>query len=222
MRYECTPQAHLRVQAMRSVCSSVWQVPTQLHQQDDARALLADMQTQRTTKPGEVDTLHSTEMRPACNNLQAHVAMALESECGFVGEPEHLSVGAMPLVCRGARPHHDCGNPAWLRSMFWALALQDSDTDLFFGNLGLRLPITAGALYVFDPGQPHAVISQESAGFRVSDFKKARRQYFLVGEVRLSPAEWRARGVQLDEDALDMTALNVPAHLVHQHRCVIR
>ncbi len=217
MRHIGTPEFPLRLRAVRTVSDSVWAAETQLHQGPDAQALLADLQRHRTPKPGEVDTVTPpAELKAACARMTEASEQVFEALCGVKGEREPMSVGTVQLVCRGARPHYDVGAPAWERTLFWALALQDSDTDLLFGHLSLRFPVRAGMLFVFDPGQPHAVVSRGSESFRASDFKKAsNRQYFLTCERKLSPDEWRALGVVIDvTDNLDLQMPDVRTYLV--------
>ncbi len=224
MRYIGAPKFPLRLRTVRTVCDSVWVAETQLHQGPDAQALLGDLQGRPTPKPGEVDTFTPpTAMKEACARMTGAAEQVFEALCGVKGEQEPMSVGTVQLVCRGARPHYDVGSPAWERTLFWVLALQDSDTDLLFGHLGLRFPVRAGMLFVFDPGQPHAVVSRGSQSFRASDFKKvSNRQHFLTCERKLSPDEWRALGVVIDApDNLDLQMPDVRTYLVGK-ACTLR
>lgn len=101
---------------------------------------------------------------------------------------------ALLMSMRGALPHHDSFVPNAEANLFWAISLQETDTDVLFGNLGQRIEQRCGTLLVFDAGQPHAVIAREHDVFMKSHFKKTRRQFFAGGDFKTSV--WKDVGVE--------------------------
>lgn len=100
------------------------------------------------------------------------------------------------LVCRGAGFHNDVARH-WSRCLFWVLALDLHDVELVMPHVGLRLPLAAGDLVVFDPTLAHGLCRPSDGGQALaSSFGPgpADVQVFLTGELPLSDAQWAALG----------------------------
>ena len=100
------------------------------------------------------------------------------------------------LVCRGAGFHNDVARH-WSRCLFWVLALDLHDVELVMPHVGLRLPLRAGDLVVFDPTLAHGLCRPADGGQALaSSFGPgpADVQVFLTGELPLSDAQWAALG----------------------------
>ncbi|MEN9627573.1 MAG: hypothetical protein RJA10_800 [Pseudomonadota bacterium] len=100
------------------------------------------------------------------------------------------------LVCRGAGFHNDVARH-WSRCLFWVLALQVQDVELVMPHVGLRLPLVAGDLVVFDPSLAHGLCRPADGGQALpTSFGPgpADVQVFLTGELPLSDPQWAALG----------------------------
>jgi hypothetical protein len=100
------------------------------------------------------------------------------------------------LAARGARFHNDVARH-WSRSLFWIWALDVGDVEFVLPHAGVRLPLAAGDLVVFDPALAHGLCRPADAGIaRAESFEDgdAGRQLFLTGEMVLDDAQWAALG----------------------------
>jgi len=100
------------------------------------------------------------------------------------------------LASRGAGFHNDVARH-WSRSLFWVLALDVGDVEFVMPHAGVRLPLAAGDLVVFDPVMAHGLCRPADAGCAIArHFEEgdAGRQLFLTGEMRLDDARWGALG----------------------------
>ena len=88
------------------------------------------------------------------------------------------------MACVGAKYHHDGAH--YGGKAFCNLFLsEDRGLDLHFPHTGHRIPLSRGAMVIFDTGQPHAVIQRESSGFNASNFRSDQdwNQVFLSWEL---------------------------------------
>ena len=101
------------------------------------------------------------------------------------------------LASRGAGFHNDVARH-WSRSLFWILALDVGDVEFVMPHAGLRVPLCAGDLVVFDQTMAHGLCRPADDGRAVAEsFEEgdAGRQLFLTGEMLLTDAQWSALGV---------------------------
>ena len=100
------------------------------------------------------------------------------------------------LAARGAGFHNDVARH-FSRCLFWILAVDAVDVEFVLPHAGVRLPLAAGDLVVFDPALAHGLCRPADAGVAVeASFADgaAGRQLFLTGEMPLSDAQWAALG----------------------------
>jgi hypothetical protein len=86
--------------------------------------------------------------------------------------------------CRGAGFHTDAHYDAVL---FGAWCLAGPDRDIVFGRTARRLPCGIGALLVFDPYEPHAVLDAGHAQYRRELYELAPASLYLAFELELQP-----------------------------------
>ncbi len=100
------------------------------------------------------------------------------------------------LASRGAGFHNDVARH-WSRSLFWILAVDVGDVEFAMPHAGVRLPLSAGDLVVFDQVMAHGLSRPADAGIAIAESFEdgdAGRQLFLTGEMQLSDAQWAALG----------------------------
>ena len=100
------------------------------------------------------------------------------------------------LASRGAGFHNDVARH-FSRCLFWILAVDAVDVEFVLPHAGVRLPLAAGDLVVFDPALAHGLCRPADAGVAVeASFTNgaAGRQLFLTGEMPLDDAQWAALG----------------------------
>ena len=100
------------------------------------------------------------------------------------------------LASRGAGFHTDVARH-WSRSLFWILAVEVGEVEFVLPHAGVRVPLAAGDLLVFDPAMAHGLCRPADRGVaRVESFDNgdAGRQLFLTGEMVLGDAQWAALG----------------------------
>jgi hypothetical protein len=100
------------------------------------------------------------------------------------------------LAARGAGFHNDVARH-WSRSLFWILAVDVGAVELVMPHAGVRVPLSAGDLVVFDPVMAHGLCRPGDAGVAVAESfadGDAGRQLFLTGEMLLSDDQWAALG----------------------------
>ncbi len=104
------------------------------------------------------------------------------------------------MACLGAKYHHDGAHYGGMAFCNLFLS-EDRGQDLHFPATGLRIPLARGTAVVFDPGQPHAVISRGSSGFDAADFPAEQDgiQVFLTWELPVENAHI-AQTLQIDFD----------------------
>ena len=117
------------------------------------------------------------------------------------------------LASRGAGFHNDVARH-WSRSLFWILALDVGEVEFVMPHAGLRVPLAAGDLLVFDPVMAHGLCRPADAGRAIAESFEdgdAGRQLFLTGEMSLDDAHWQALGspwqpveAHAARDALDL------------------
>lgn len=117
------------------------------------------------------------------------------------------------LAAFGAGFHNDVARH-WSRCLFWVLALELADVEFVMPHAGLRLPVAAGDLIVFDPAMAHGLCRPRDGGQALAasfDSGEHRRQIFLTGELLLTDAQWAALGApwlpveeHADRGALDL------------------
>ena len=101
------------------------------------------------------------------------------------------------LASRGAGFHNDVARH-WSRSLFWILAVDVSPVEFVVPHAGVRVPLSAGDLVVFDQVMAHGLCRPGDDGVAIAESfanGDAGRQLFLTGEMRLSDAHWAALGV---------------------------
>ena len=100
------------------------------------------------------------------------------------------------LASRGAGFHNDVARH-WSRSLFWILAVDVGDVEFVLPHAGVRVPLAAGDLVVFDPAMAHGLCRPADRGVAMAesfDDGDAGRQLFLTGEMVLGDAQWAALG----------------------------
>ena len=100
------------------------------------------------------------------------------------------------LASRGAGFHNDVARH-WSRSLFWILAVDVGDVEFVLPHAGVRVPLAAGDLVVFDPAMAHGLCRPADRGVAmVESFENgdAGRQLFLTGEMLLSDTQWAGLG----------------------------
>lgn len=117
------------------------------------------------------------------------------------------------LASRGAGFHNDVARH-WSRSLFWILAIDVGNVEFTLAHAGVRLPLNAGDLVVFDQTLAHGLCRPADGGLAVAEsFENgdAGRQLFLTGEMQLTDAQWHALGAPWQpveqhevQDALDL------------------
>ncbi|RLK33396.1 hypothetical protein [Cupriavidus plantarum] len=133
---------------------------------------------------GDVDSLPLARARTRWPEYASCVRAAADWTAR-VGLPGVLTGSDVALmVCRGARYHHD--GEQYGGMAFCNLFLsEDSEQDVHFPWLDLRVPLRRGTLLVFDTCQPHAVIPRGASRFAARDFTADRdnTQVFLTWEL---------------------------------------
>ena len=100
------------------------------------------------------------------------------------------------LASRGAGFHNDVARH-WSRSLFWILAVDAGAVEFVMPHAGVRVPLSAGDLVVFDPVMAHGLCRAADAGVAVAESFEdgdAGRQLFLTGEMRLGDTQWATLG----------------------------
>ena len=100
------------------------------------------------------------------------------------------------LASRGAGFHNDVARH-WSRSLFWILAVDVAAVEFVMPHAGVRVPLSAGDLVVFDPAMAHGLCRPGDAGVALAESfanGDAGRQLFLTGELRPSDGQWAALG----------------------------
>lgn len=137
---------------------------------------------------------------PALADLPGQIAAALRMT-GVLGPDPAAYRRSMDtridyLACCGAGFHNDVARH-WSRCLFWVLALQAADVEFVMPHAGLRLPVAAGDLLVFDPALAHGLCHPADGGQALAasfDAQPRRLQIFLTGELPLDDAQWAALG----------------------------
>jgi hypothetical protein len=121
------------------------------------------------------------------------------------------------LACRGASFHVDHFDANWPESLFWVVALEDSDFDVYFPENGIRIPIERGTLIVFDPLSVHGVVPRGALRFDEQDLSKPNHPpvHFVSGSVPLGIAPWtRLVEVKSLEEATNaVDVIDLDSHL---------
>lgn len=199
MLIETEPEYQLRLGTARSVYPGVFTFETNILEGVDVASFLETVKKQQfSMDPGDVETnsRHDYDGLEGFDELVNGVLAEFRSY-GLVTEDNEQEVArhAQVMVSQGSTPHADAHLADWEWSMFWAFVLEDTDTDLLFGNLGVRVPLTAGQLILFDPGQPHGVVARSSEEFSEGDFPSSRKQYYLAGNIEYRRRFWLSLGV---------------------------
>jgi len=122
---------------------------------------------------------------------------------------------------RGAQPHFDGQSKAWRNRLFWSLSLDDTDTDVLFGNLAIRVPQTRGTLLIFDGNQPHCLLAREHAIFQKNHFPKSRSQFFVGGDFDVK--DWSALGASRHLTPQDLAShLDVLTMRINPKTCAVQ
>jgi hypothetical protein len=100
------------------------------------------------------------------------------------------------LASRGAGFHTDVARH-WSRSLFWILAVDVDSVEFVVPHAGVRVPLSAGDLVVFDQVMAHGLCRPCDGGVAIAESFEdgdAGRQLFLTGEMQLSDEHWAALG----------------------------
>lgn len=160
-------------------------------------------------EPGDVEPLPLVRTRTRWPDYR-HCVQAASDWLGTIGLQGVLaSCDVALMACRGARYHHD--GEQYGGAAFCNLFLsEDKGLDVHFPATGHRIPLVRGTIFIFDTGQPHAVIQRQNNGFDAADFppEKDCTQVFLTWEL---PIEHSAlsRALQIDFDTDPSTALQL-------------
>lgn len=111
---------------------------------------------------------------------------------------EAVETDACFIGTQGANFHLDIGCTSWHKKLFTVYALEDSDCELLFPNIGVRVPLDAGTLVVFDPAQPHGVVRKGGISLKKSLFSTEHQQTFIGVNIPLDAHTWSTLGVQTD------------------------
>lgn len=224
MLQSATPSCSLRNGDFRTVFDGIWTEQLQADAKPYASILAYMRSRPAETHAGVLNTLTrrgSTErdaLKAVCEDV-ADKLCAME-----LLEPlqrESVFAAAVLMSTRGAQPHFDGQSNAWRNRLFWALCLEDTDTDVLFGNLKIRIPLSRGTFLVFDGNQPHCVLAREHDVFMKSHFKKHRSQFFVGGD--FTPKDWAALGVRHVLTAEDLVSrVDVQTMLVDQKMCTVK
>ncbi len=226
-----SPVALLRHSDFRTVLDDIWvehldldvtpEVTTAAqHVLEHARSTASNLKT------GVIQTQGQFRLSGAVNTSQKVLVDLVAARLCDVGllpahsEEAMLRVSGL-MAMRGAQPHTDGGYGHWRDSMFWSLCLEDTDTDVLFGNLRVRIPQQRGTLLAFDPCQPHAVLAREQELFMKSHFSKGRQQFFVGGD--FVPKSWAQLGVVHNlSKAQTSGRIDIVATLVDQKTCLMK
>jgi hypothetical protein len=137
---------------------------------------------------------------PALGDLAGALAAALQ-QTGVLGDDlaayrRSVETRVDFLASRGAGFHNDVGRH-WSGCLFWVLTLAATDVEFVMPHAGVRLPLCAGELVVFDQTMAHGVCRPADGGRveeRSFDGSDASRQVFLTGELQIPDAQWAALG----------------------------
>jgi hypothetical protein len=223
MRY-ATPLKPLRLGQFRQVLNGIFVTNLNTEPASTSELLGYLKQRPREKAAGIVHThsCQTSETRKALAQVNNRVFDTLVS-ADLIGTngSDALSKASTMLSMRGAQPHTDARVSHDKTRLFWALCLETSDTEVLFGNLGIRVPIEEGTLLVFDPCQPHAVFGKGRDTFMKSHFGPDDRQFFAAGDFPSS--SWKDLGVSLSLTAEDIeTSADVLTTLVHQKTCLVK
>ena len=175
--------------------------------------LLADWQRdtslQLALTPGDVETLPLARARVRWPDYR-YCVQAVSDWTHALGLHALLpSCEVALMACRGASYHHD--GAQYGCAAFCNLFLsEDRGLDLHFPASGDRIPISRGTVVIFDTGQPHALITRGSSGFRAADFRPETdcTQVFLTWELPIENAQvGQLLGITFDIDPLTASLL---------------
>lgn len=156
---------------------------------------------------GDVDYAATTwaelaAIAPQAGDLTTAIADALQ-HTGVLGSDAAAYRAALQhgrvdfLASRGAGFHNDVARH-WSRCLFWLLALDVADVEFVMPHvMGMRQPLAAGDLLLFDQTMAHGLCRPRDAGqFVLASFETGHhdRQLFLTGELLLDDAQWQALG----------------------------
>jgi hypothetical protein len=110
--------------------------------------------------------------------------------------PEALAAAVRPKLewygCRGAAFHTDAH---YEDVLFGAWCLAGPARDIVFAGVGLKLQCTVGALVVFDPFLPHAVLDPDQARYDRERYDGAAASVLIGFELDLTAAAREAFGI---------------------------
>jgi hypothetical protein len=161
-------------------------------------------------EPGDVESLPLARARTRWPAYRQCV-QAVADWTHTIDLPDVLDSADVALMaCRGARYHHDGAQYGGMAFCNLFLS-EDQGLDLLFSATGRRIPLTRGAVVLFDTGQPHAVIERGSTKFDAAYFSPDRdcTQIFLTWELPVEDASvGRALQIDLDVDPATTWLLN--------------
>lgn len=218
------PRQELRLGLIRGVFNGVYltQIDVESTNYLEVAQYLKQLSPKDSSGVVRSHSFQSTSIAPTVIPLarkvfESLITTNLLTEVAF----DEFEKSCLLLSSQGACPHTDVNVCADKFRLFWVLCLEDSDADIFFGNIGLRIPVKAGTLLVFDPCQPHAVISKEKSTFSRGDFSARRRQFFLSGDFH--SRAWDSLGVARGHSSPGyLSAIDMNYALVHQRTCFVK
>jgi len=152
--------------------------------------------------PGDVEQMPLPRARARWPEYSLCV-QAVSEWTRSLGLGEVLATSDVALMaCRGANYHNDSDQYGGMAFCNLFLS-EDRGLDLHFPATGLRIPLTRGAVVIFDTAQPHGVIERNSDGFNATDFAVDQDfiQIFLTWELPLEVINvGRTLGVTFDND----------------------
>ncbi|HEU0202418.1 MAG TPA: hypothetical protein VFR86_18555 [Burkholderiaceae bacterium] len=125
---------------------------------------------------GRVLGAGSFENRTVAERLVAHLpgpaANALRSRFEWYG-------------CRGAGFHNDAH---YTDVLFGAWCISGPPREVVFSRLGLRAVGSPGAVVIFDPFEPHAVLARGATRYEATSYEGSPASVFLAFEIELAAA----------------------------------
>lgn len=195
------PRHQLRAGFIRSAFNGAFVLDEMLHTPADLEHIASFALTcEPRLKSGSVETngfFRGGDIESTCARITEKVKGMLDSYGWTEPSKEKLFLWNTRLLrTQGAKFHHDAYNSSWRESLFWVYVLDADGVDFRLPNLDLNIPLKAGQLLVFDPLQPHGVVSRGAQEFSSRKLTRNVRQLYLAGDMAYPPEFWSGIGVE--------------------------